>query len=352
MYAGLTQTVKTAVAGVVAWLLATHLVGESQAFLAPWSAVLTVHATVYRSVSQGLRQVGAAVAGVLVAFVFGDLIGFGAVTLGLAILLSLLIGRHPRFGNEGVTVATTALVVLITGIGDDSASLGMRLLDTAIGIVVGIATNVLVWPPLQDRAAAQRVASIDSRLGELLSRIATELRAGHTAEQAGQWIDDVDSIDQRIDEAWGFVRQAGESARFNFRRRRVVHREGRPLSDVLRRLEQAVAETRSMAGSLERQARPGTTWSADFATPWINLLWDVGQAVSAADTDSFEVLLWRIDDLSASLKSLDKTDDVRWPVYGALLVNLRNITDSLDRVAEAHPIQLPRDWRPQRPHVH
>jgi hypothetical protein len=107
-----------------------------------------------------------------------------------------------------------------------------------------------------------------------------------------------------------------------------------------------------MAGSLERQARPGTTWSADFATPWINLLWDVGQAVSAADTDSFEVLLWRIDDLSASLKSLDKTDDVRWPVYGALLVNLRNITDSLDRVAEAHPIQLPRDWRPQRPHVH
>jgi uncharacterized membrane protein YgaE (UPF0421/DUF939 family) len=341
-YGGLTQTVKAAVAAVVAWVLATHLVGHSQAFLAPWSAVLTVHATVYRSLSQGLRQVGASVLGVLVAFVFGDLIGFSSVTLGLAILVSLLIGRHPRFGDEGVTVATTALVVLTTGVGDDSASLGTRLLDTAIGIVVGVLVNLLVWPPLQDRLAARRVASIDERLGDLLSRMANEVRAGHTREQAADWIEDVNAIDERIDDAWGLVRQARESARFNFRGRRIVRRRGRPLSDVLRRLEQAVAETRSMAGTLERHAKGSSAvWADTFAAAWVNLLWDVGQAVSDADTESFEALLWRIDDLSSDLVAEDGTRQPQWPVYGALLVNLRNITDSLDRVAEAHPIQVP-----------
>ena len=106
-YAGLTQTVKTSAAAVIAWLVAVHFVGESQAFLAPWAALLTVHATVYRSVSEGLRQVGASVIGVIIAYVFGDLVGFSAATLGLAVLVSLLVGRNRRFGSEGLTVATT-----------------------------------------------------------------------------------------------------------------------------------------------------------------------------------------------------------------------------------------------------
>ena len=344
-YAGLTQTVKAATAAVVAWLLAVHLVGDSQAFLAPWSAVLTVHATVYRSLSGGLRQVGATVLGVLVAFVFGDLLGFSAVTLGLAVMVSLLIGRHPRLGNEGVIVATTALVVLTTGTGNDSGSLEQRLLDTAIGIVVGVSINLLVWPPLQDRFAARRVSSIDTTLGNLLSRMATEVRAGHTVEQATAWIEEVDAIDLHIDEAWALVRQAGESARFNFRGRRALAGRGKSLSDVLRRLEQAVAETRSMAGSLERHAHGSATWSPAFATAWINILWDVGQAITWADAEALRSLVWRIDDLSADLIGPD-ADDAQWPLYGALLVNLRNITDSLDSVAAAHPIMAPRDREP------
>ncbi len=343
-YAGLTQTVKTAAAAVVAWLLAVHLVGESQAFLAPWAAVLTVHATVYRTLSEGLRQVGASVIGVVVAYVFGDLIGFSAVTLGLAVLVSLLIGKHPRLGDQGVTVATTALVVLTTGAGDDSASLEQRLLDTGIGILVGVAVNMVVWPPLQDRFAARQVASIDGRLGRLLCRIATEVRAGHTTEQTSSWIDEVNGIDQRIDDAWGSVRQAGESARFNFRGRRTSRGEGAPMSDVLRRLEQAVAETRSLAGSLARHPTASYDWSPSFGDPWINALWDVGQAIEQADADALRAMAWRIEDLSSDVAEHD-AGDTQWPIYGALLVNLRNITGSLDQVAAAHPILAPRDRR-------
>ena len=51
------QLVKTAVAAVLAWVLASQVFALPQAFLAPWAALLVVHATVYRTFSRGLRQV-------------------------------------------------------------------------------------------------------------------------------------------------------------------------------------------------------------------------------------------------------------------------------------------------------
>jgi uncharacterized membrane protein YgaE (UPF0421/DUF939 family) len=66
-WSDVTQLLKTVVAATVAWVLAVELVGHPQSFLAPWAALLVVHATVFRTFSQGARQVGAAVAGVLLA---------------------------------------------------------------------------------------------------------------------------------------------------------------------------------------------------------------------------------------------------------------------------------------------
>ena len=116
------------------------------------------------------------------------------------------------------------------------------------------------------------------------------------------------------------------------------------MSDVLRRLEQAVAETRSLAGSLARHPTASHDWSPSFGDPWMNALWDVGQAIEQADADALRAMAWRIEDLSSDVAEHDP-GDTHWPIYGALLVNLRNITGSLDQVAAAHPIVAPRDRR-------
>ena len=50
VWVDVSQTVKTVAAGVVAWFVATDVFGLDQPFLAPWSAVFVVHATVYRTV--------------------------------------------------------------------------------------------------------------------------------------------------------------------------------------------------------------------------------------------------------------------------------------------------------------
>ena len=180
-----TQLLKTVVAAVVAWVIAASTLDLPQPFLAPWAALLVVHATVYRTFSRGLQQVVAAVVAVLLAAAVGHLLGLDTVAVAVLLALGLLIGSLPWFGAEATTVATTALVVLTTGFTDD-LRLVSRLLDTGIGVAVGLAVNVAVWPPLLRRTAIPSMNRIDDRIGELLADIGTTSRpAGRSTSRTG-----------------------------------------------------------------------------------------------------------------------------------------------------------------------
>src|SRR5215212_8993571 len=140
--------VKTVVAAVIAWLLAGHLFGVAQPFLAPWAALLTVNATVYRTFARGLQQVAAAVVGVLLAFAAGSLLGVGTISLAVMLLAAMAVGRTRVLAPEATTAAATGLVVLLAGYSSEHGVLAARLLDTVIGIGVCLLVNLLVWPPL------------------------------------------------------------------------------------------------------------------------------------------------------------------------------------------------------------
>src|SRR3954451_15228650 len=93
LWTDVTQLLKTVAAAVLAWVLAGHIFGIAQSFLAPWAALLTVNATVYRTFARGMQQVGAAVLVVLLAFAFGTLFGVNAASFGAMLLLALAAGR-------------------------------------------------------------------------------------------------------------------------------------------------------------------------------------------------------------------------------------------------------------------
>jgi uncharacterized membrane protein YccC len=223
------QIVKTVAAAVIAWVLAVHVFHIAQAFLAPWAALLTVHATVYRTLKRGVQQVGASVLGVLLAFAAGSALGLDALSLGVVLLAGLLAGSVRGLRAETTTAAATALVVLTAGYSSDGGMLVARLLDTGIGIAVGLLVNLLVWPPLRDRAAAHQVGVIDDRIGALLSDMAGALRGGCSDEDIDGWIVRTGELDHDIEQAWSVVRQARESGRLNPSRRARPHAGGRGL---------------------------------------------------------------------------------------------------------------------------
>jgi uncharacterized membrane protein YccC len=234
---------------------------------------------------------------------------------------------------ESTTAAATALVVLTTGYSDDGALLLDRLLDTGIGIAVGVLVNLLVWPPLRDRSASAEVDAIDDELGGLLCDIADALRDGCPPETADEWIARTHELEEEIERAAGVVRQARESGRLNVRRAaRPRMRAAGELDSILVRLEQAVAETRSMARTIRLERTAPADWDPEFRDPWLELLARAGAAIADADAEALrevggEVADWPEDRLS--------------PVSGALLVNLRNLLHGFDEVAEAQPVRVP-----------
>ncbi|MBA2640590.1 MAG: FUSC family protein [Nocardioidaceae bacterium] len=346
VWAALVQTAKAVAAAVIAWLLAVHVFDLAQPFLAPWSALLVVHATAYRTLSRGLQQVLATVVGVLLAFGIGGLLGVGAFTLTLVLAVALLLGKARPWRDEGVTAATTALVVLLTGYSDNGAQLLERLADTGVGIAVGLVVNLIVWAPLHDRSAARRVNVIDDRIGELLTDIARGLRTGADDDLMDAAIERTRWLDEQLDGAWADVRQARESGRFNPRRSARSRAGSRQEWEaILRRLEQAIAEIRSMARTLGRAGQV-EEWDPRFGDPWLTLLERTGEAVTAADPVAIAEVKRRLPAFAAGLADQRPHEpggaltsgDPRWPLYGALLVNLRNITGAMDDVAAAQPV--------------
>ena len=149
-------------------------------------------------------------------------------------------------------------------------------------------------------------------------------------------------MDRAIDRAWSVLAQARESGRLNPRRataRRMRAAEG--FDDILGRLGQAVAETRSMARTIAHARVPTGDWDPGFRERWRELLSRAGGAITAADAKAVASVQ---ADLSAYANELavGHLREGFWPVAGAVLVNLRNILDALGVVADARPVAVPR----------
>jgi uncharacterized membrane protein YgaE (UPF0421/DUF939 family) len=231
------------------------------------------------------------------------LFGLDAASLAAAVLAGLLLGSVRGVRAE-TTTAATAVVVLTTGYLDKRGMLTARLADTGIGIVVGLVVNFVMWAPLRDRSAANQIDVIDDRAGDLLVEIAARLRKGFKADDVDGWIARADELDNDVDRAWNVIEEARESGRFN-----------------------------------PRRAVPQRMQAAERFVPIVNLLHRSGTAVSDADTDEVGAARAELRALANRL-AVDELHDGLWPVYGALLINLRNVLDALDAVVEAQPVQV------------
>lgn len=333
------QASKIVVAAVLAYVLVTDVLGLSQSFLAPWSAILVVQATVYRTFSTGVLQVAGAVAGVLIAWGVGTTLGLGPLPVAVAVGVGLIIGTVPWVGADLTSPATTALIVLTTGSSTHGVLLVDRLVDTGIGVGVGLLVNLMVWPPLQRRSTVAAIDQIDDKVGDLLVDMADGLEQGEVAGLVHGWVERTRQLDGEVDQAWALVRQAGESARMNPRRSARGLRNPREWNRLLLHLEQGVAECRSLARTITL-AKEGVDPS--FRLRWTAALREAGEAIQDADSERLETVR---DTIRALADTGPSAPADRWPVEGAALINLRNITESFALITEANPL-----GRPPLPH--
>jgi hypothetical protein len=333
----LLQLVKTVVAAVAAWVVATQVFALPQAFLAPWSALLVVHATVYRTLAQGVQQIGATVVGVALAWAAGEFLGLDPLSVALLLLVSLVLGKVTPLRLDGTTVAATAVVVLTVGYVEQDHVLLLRFVDTAVGIGVGMIVNLIVWPPLGDFTAARAIDAVNLRVGTLLRQVALGLAHNECGDDdVREWIDRTRELDEDLGEAWALLRQARESGRLNPRRGASEVKRSHDYADLLDRMEHGVAEIRSMARTLGHSIEDVREWDAGFKERWVDLVDQLGAAIEQPDSQRIVGVRQDLQTLAHEL-SRDDLSTLHWVEYGGLILNLRNIATSMDRVAASTP---------------
>ncbi|MFJ6749272.1 MULTISPECIES: aromatic acid exporter family protein [unclassified Streptomyces] len=252
---------KSTLAATLAWVIAHLLLNAASPAFAPFSAVLIMQVTIYQSLVQALRYVGAVAAGVAVQAALGFLVGTEVLTFALVALVALVIGRWPVLGAQRTQVATAAFFAFstyasLTGSVEKISALGQIVLLVVIGCVVALAVNFAVLPPMRYRSAEHSIRTLAQALWELLDDIHPALSAGDLDEERTErWRIRAAQTEDLIAQARAGMSTARESLYYNPRRLLRRHRGRTGFENygaVLEALERTLYQTGSLIRSLDQ----------------------------------------------------------------------------------------------------
>ncbi|PFG30641.1 aromatic acid exporter family member 1 [Paramicrobacterium agarici] len=343
----LLQILKSVVAATAAWWISLNVLNSALPFLAPWTALLTVHATVYRSLSRGVQTTVSSAIGVALSFVIGNYLGVHLWTFALALFVGLVGARLSWIRDEGVAIATTAIFVLGSGFSDQEPLLLNRLVEVGLGVAIGVAVNLVVIPPLREQQAARYVDSINRRMGTVLESMADEFSASWDTDRADAWFDEAQAMSDELQSAWQTVKFARESRRGNPRRgiRRIAQwskqgggttgKNHRPsYENILSRVDEGVSHLLHLTRTLQEGTYASGEWDEQFREGWVAIARDAGRAIADPDAD-VEPIADRLAELTAALSDDHSLPTSTWPIYGSLISSLNHIVTIVDDVASA-----------------
>ncbi|WP_431802876.1 FUSC family protein [Microbacterium sp. bgisy203] len=241
----LLQVVKSVVATIAAWLVAGALIPGPPPVFAAIAALLTVQPSVGESFGRGVERTVGVITGVLVASAIGLLLGNGFWAIALAVAAALLLAwglrAAPGTANQ---VAISAMLVLALG----SATPGYavdRVLETAIGALIGLIVNVVIVPPLSLAPAQQKVGAVNDATARSLEALADALVAPQSAAQLQTLLDDARLLRGSVADAERALTDARSSLALN-PRGRTRAREVDALESDVQRLFAIVTQTIGM----------------------------------------------------------------------------------------------------------
>ncbi|MGA5136883.1 FUSC family protein [Streptomyces azureus] len=342
------QTVRSAFAATIAYVIALRLSPEAAPLTAPLTALLVVQVTLYATLTNGFRRVNAVVTGVLVAIAFSLLVGLTWWSLALLLVASLVVGRLVRVEEYVPEVAISAMLVLgVTTVGDTAWA---RVVETLIGAVVGLGCNLLLAPPVWVEEAGASIEGLARRLRQLMLRMGEEAAGRTPADRAAERLHEARRLDHDIVEVDAALLQAEDSLRLNPRVRegllhRVVLRTG------LDTLEICTVVLRVLARSFtdlakERETEP--LFDAETGAALEQLLSEIADAVvsfavlvtthlSASAESAEERLATELrtaaatrDKLALLLRKEAERETRHWQLLGAVLTEVNRILDELD----------------------
>ncbi|MES5817577.1 aromatic acid exporter family protein [Streptomyces sp. RG80] len=362
------QTLRSAAAATIAYVIALRLSPEAAPLTAPLTALLVVQVTLYATLTNGIRRVNAVVAGVLVAIAFSLLVGLTWWSLALLILASLGVGHLVRVDEYVPEVAISAMLVLgVTTVGDTAWA---RVLETLIGAVVGLGFNLLLAPPVWVDEAGESIEGLARRVRQLMLSMGEEAAGRTPVEHATERLYEARRLDHDIVEVDAALKQAEDSLRLNPRVRegllhRVVLRTGldtleictvvlrvlaRTLADLAKERESERLFARQAGAAVEQLLSEIADAVVSFA---VLVTTDVSRSAESAEERLASQLRHAAatrDKLAQLLLEEVQRDARQWQLHGAVLTEVNRILDELDTEHRSRRLleELDRTSREQR----
>ncbi|MFE6199968.1 aromatic acid exporter family protein [Streptomyces sp. NPDC057838] len=342
------QTLRSAFAATIAYVIALRLSPEKAPLTAPLTALLVVQVTLYATITNGFRRVNAVVTGVLVAIAFSLLVGLTWWSLALLLVASLAVGRLVRVEEYVPEVAISAMLVLgVTTVGDTAWA---RVLETLIGAVVGLGCNLLLAPPVWVEEAGASIEGLARRLRQLMLRMGEEAAGAPPVDRAAERLHEARRLDHDIVEVDAALRQAEDSLRLNPRVRegllhRVVLRTGLDTLEICTVVLRVLARTLT---DLAKEREPEPLFAPETGAVLEQLLSQIADAVvsfavlvtthlSASAESAEERLAAELrsaaatrDKLAVLLREEAERDQGNWQLAGAVLTEVNRILDEMD----------------------
>ena len=169
---------KAALAAGIAFFVAPFMPGSAAdyPYYAPLGALVAMYENVSGSMRQGVQTLVGLALGIGLAFMLFSLGEPTPVTVAIVMGLGVILAGLPRIGSGSDWIPTAALLVLLVGgHNPDDFSFGY-LVQMGAGVTVGIAVNLLVFPPLHFKAAALSIAELRLALSRQLQDMGKALR--------------------------------------------------------------------------------------------------------------------------------------------------------------------------------
>ncbi|WP_197285026.1 FUSC family protein [Sciscionella sediminilitoris] len=346
---------KAVVAASAAWGIAAVVLGLPSATFAPFSALLTVRATVVQSIDQSLRYAAAVLVGVTLAGLVELPIGPNLPAFVLLMFLALALSRIREFGGQGVQVSVAAAFAYAALAGATNWQQGLVRLGwlaalVALGCALGLVVNFVIAPPLRYRHVASSVHFGGALLATLLSEISTSLRTGIPTQRTTDfWRDRCEAIPESLAQAQQTIADSAQTMRIN--PRRLLMRQSSSLDryrTIVETLDRAVGQcvtiTHGLA-SINTGEYPSGDTAEHFLLLYAGFLDDITKAVrilsqlpahgnkhTLRSLDMVVSQAWRS---CHQLPELTAEQQGSWPTLTALRIDAHRLTEEIAKVARS-----------------
>src|SRR3954467_8472700 len=249
------QITRLTVAATVAYVVANAFFPGILDLTAPLTALLVVQASTVGTLLMGAVRVGAVLTGVLVAIAITSWFGLSWWSLAIVIAASLLLAKLLRLGDQTLEAPISGMLIL--AVATPGVAAEVRIANTLIGTVVGIAFSLLVPVAIPNAQASEAVRRVTRSQAALMDEIAVTLGDRPPArEEVRAWLEWSEHIDGEIRTASAAVDAVRESRRLNPRAlaTATVHPGLRSAVD---RLGRCLAAERALLVAIGRQAAGG-----------------------------------------------------------------------------------------------